>query len=148
MQQGSAFFFFFFFSWDWWEIVESFQSMSGLTGHIPSEDRFSICAKNRLEQVESRARKGADHPGEGWWRSQQLKVATLGFGNGKEGWMRQILKRQKQQELEIEGMWGGGGRAKKPLSRVAFISDKSALNWKHKWAVLRPLGPDSTNSLI
>lgn len=63
--------------------------------------------------------------------------------------MRQILKRQKQQELEIEGMWGGvGRRAEKPLSRVASISDKSALNWKHTRAVLRPLGPDSVISLI
>lgn len=63
--------------------------------------------------------------------------------------MRQILKRQKQQELEIEGTWGGvGRRAEKPLSRVASISDKSALNWKHTWTVLRPLGPDSMISPI
>lgn len=61
--------------------------------------------------------------------------------------MGQVLKTQKQQTLEMEGM-GAGGRTEKPLSGVAFTSDKSALNWKHKWAVLRPLGPDSSNSLI
>lgn len=81
--------------------------------------------KNRLEKGESRLEDVLiiqEEDGEDLSNTRQQPWA-LEMGKKVN---EIVLKRQKQQELDFEGIWKG--RAEKSLSRVAFISDRSALN--------------------
>lgn len=61
-------------------------------------------------------------------RIQAIQGSILGLWGWKSRVTEADSKAAEQKELEFQGMWEG--KARKPFSRVAFISDKSALKWK------------------
>ena len=64
------------------------------------------CLENPMDKGAWRATvRGSQRVGHDWSELAQHRMLVI--GDGKAGQLREILRRQKQQELEINGMWYG-----------------------------------------